>query len=384
MKRKIFFILLSIGSFSGYSQNNSENILYIVDSVPIIEEPEEEFATLTENDIDHINVVKNKEAIKATGYTDFDGIIYVFTKAFVQREDSIKAIPTTLLMIKKNGTWYKKGNSQPYTGPFIDYFLNGSKQGEGTLFQGKLKGKRLRFYINGSISDETEYENGIANGLEQQFYQDGTLKQKGIFKDGKEIGVWEMYHPNGRLKQISTFSENGKMDGEAISYYSTGMVKGKSIYVNGNYQKDKKVEKMFTYYNQSQEMYQQGNYKGAINKLNDALELDSTWEEAYFARGTMKLNDFQFDEAVLDFNKTLEIEPYFTNAYANRAFAIIRKYEFGNSRTLSKTNEVQVLATQEFEIPENDLEKICLDLEKAVSLGDDGPMVLEALKEYCK
>jgi tetratricopeptide (TPR) repeat protein len=106
--------------------------------------------------------------------------------------------------------------------------------------------------------------------------------------------------------------------------------------------------------------------------------------DGYFARATAKLNNFEFDEAIKDFDKTLEIEPYFTNAYSNRAFALIRKYEFGNSRTLSKSKDIQIIASKETEIPESDLNKICIDLKKAVSLGDDNGMVLEALKKHCE
>ncbi|QEC52675.1 hypothetical protein EDD80_107136 [Anseongella ginsenosidimutans] len=99
---------------------------------------------------------------------------------------------------------------------------------------------------------------------------------------------------------------------------------------------------------------------------------------------TMKLNDFQFDEAIADFDRTLEIEPYFTNAYANRAFAIIRKYEFGSSRKLSQSKDIQIIASKEVKIPESDLMKICKDLHKAISLGDDSQMVLEALEKHCE
>ncbi len=383
MKNRILILLLTLLPIICFSQNQDENVLYVVDSIPVIEEPKEGFGTLTENEIDNVVVVKDKKVMESSGYKDLDGIIYVFTKEYVKRPDSIKAIPTTKLMTKKNGTWYLKNNPTPYSGKFIDYYLTGKKQGEGILFNGKLKGKRLLYYLNGNASDEIEYENGLSNGTEKRFYEDGTLMQKGNFKNGKEIGIWEMYHPNGQLKQQTNFVD-GKMDGESVSYYSTGELKGKNVYKNGVYQKDKVNDKLFKLYNESQELYKQVNYKGAIKKLDKALDLDSNWAEGYFARGTMKLNDFQFDEAIKDFDKTLEIEPYFTNAYSNRAFAILRKHELGNGRTISKTKDIQIIASKETKIPKSELDKICADLNKAVSLGDDNWMVLEALEEHCR
>lgn len=382
MNNKISILLLILSFSICFSQNQNENVLYVVDSIPIIEEPKEGFGTLTENEIDRVEVLKDKSEIEKTGYKDLDGIIYVYTKEYANRPDSLKAIPTIKLMTKKNGTWYLKDSSNPYSGRFIDYYLTGKKQGEGTLFNGKLNGKRLMYHLNGNVSDEIEYENGLSNGMEKRFYKDGTLMQKGEFKNGQEIGIWEMYHPNGQLKQRTNFV-NGKMDGESISNYSTGEIKGKNVYKDGVYQKDKVNDKLFKLYNESQDLYKQLNYKGAIKKLDKALELEPNWADGYFARATMKLNNFQFDEAIKDFNKTLEIEPYFTNAYSNRAFAILRKYELGNGRTLSKSKDVQIIASKETEIPESELTKICADLNKAVSLGDDNWMVLEALEKHC-
>jgi antitoxin component YwqK of YwqJK toxin-antitoxin module len=383
MKRQITILYLLFLSITTFGQNQDERVLYIVDSIPVIEEPKKGFGTLTENEIEKVDVVKDKKLLQLKGYKDIDGIIYVFTKEYSKRSDSLKLIASTKKMTKVNGTWYLK-DSTPFTGIFIDYYLNGKKEGEGYLFNGKLKGKRLLYYPDGTTSDDVEYENGLQNGNEQRYFKDGTLMQTGQYKNGKEIGIWEMYHSNGTLKQRSNFNNNGKMDGVSISYYSTGEIKGKNNYVNGIYQKDKINDKLFELYNESQELYKQMDFKGAIKKLDAALKIEPNWSDGYFARGTMKLNNFQFEEATEDFDKTLQIEPFFTNAYANRAFTIIRKYEFGDSRTLSKTKDVQVFATKKVEIPELDIEKICLDLNKAVQLGDTNSMVLEALKKHCK
>jgi antitoxin component YwqK of YwqJK toxin-antitoxin module len=382
MKRQISIVYLLFLSIAAFGQNQNERILYIVDSIPIIDEPKEGFGTLTENEIEKVEVIKDKKIIASKGLKDLDGIIYVFTKEYEKRPDSLKTIPTTKKMTRKNGTWFLK-DSESYTGKFIDYYLNGKKEGEGYLFNGKLKGKRLLFYPEGNLSDEVEYENGLQNGIEKRYFKNGTLMQTGEFKNGKEIGIWEMYHPNGQLKQRTNFV-NGKMDGESVSYYSTGEIKGKNKYINGVYQKDKINDKLFELYNQSQELYKKMDIKSAIIKLDAALKIEPNWSDGYFARGTMKLNNFQFEEAKADFDKTLQIEPFFTNAYGNRAFTSIRKYEFGNSRTLSKSKDVQVFASKKVEIPESEIEKICLDLTKAVELGDTNSMVLEAFKKYCK
>ncbi|WP_421920039.1 tetratricopeptide repeat protein [Marinifilum sp.] len=383
MIKYLLFIVLVFNCAFGYGQNQFEKVLYIVDSIPVFKEPKEGFASLSKSEIDRVNVVKNKDLINQAGYSDFDALVYLFTKEYASRPDSIKKIPTIKQMIRKKDGWYLKNSNSAYTGKFIDYYLSGKIKGEGTLFKGRLTGERLRYHPNGKVSDINEYENGTSNGVEQRFYEDGTLMQKGKFISGKKVGVWEMYHPNGKLKQRATFNDNGKMDGVSISYYSTGEIRGKITCVNGVCKKDKNTSKVYDLYNQAQALYKQGNFKAAIKKYSKCIEIKPNWADGYFARATAKLNNMKFEEAIIDFDKTLEIEPYFTYAYSNRAFARIRRHELAKGRTLSKTRDVQLMASKNTAIPETELKKICEDLNKAVSLGDKNRMVLEAVKKYC-
>ena len=135
----------------------------------------------------------------------------------------------------------------------------------------------------------------------------------------------------------------------------------------------------------SNESNKEGETKEAIKYCSKVIELDSTYAAAYFSRGTIKMNEFQFDEAIEDFDKALKFEPFMEFALANRAFARIRKYEFGNSRTISKNSEVTVLASKDkVPVPQDEKEKICNDLQKAVFLGDKSKMITQALSDYCQ
>ena len=382
MKKKLSIILLIL--CNSFSQGQNEKALFVVDSIPIIEEPKKD-NTLSQDEINNVVTITKRQTLDSLGYNELDKVIYVFTKAYMSRPDSIKSIPSTGIMENKNGTWYLRKSTAPYSGRFIDYYMNGKKQGQGFLFNGKLKGNRKMFYSNGNVSDDIEYENGIANGLEKRYYEDGTLKQEGIMKNQKEIGTWKSYHPNGQIEKLTTFNNNGKVNGESISYYSTGNIKSSFKYKDGKYIKDKNFDKFYKLYNDGQENFKLGNFKSAIKKYSKCIELNPTSADAYFARGTANLNEFDYEWAISDFNKTLEIEPYFTNAYANRAFVIIRKYEFANSRKISKMQGVTIMASKKAAtIPENDKIKICKDLKKAVSLGDKNWMVLDALKKHCQ
>ncbi len=382
MKKKLLILLLIIGYSLAQGQN--EKSLFVVDSIPIIEEPKEN-NTLTQEEINNVVTITKRQTLDSLGYNDMDKVIYVFTKEYVNRPDSLKSIPSTGIMENRNSTWYLRNNTNPYSGRFIDYYMNGKKQGEGYLFNGRLKGNRKMYYQNGNLSADLEYENGISNGLEKSFYEDGKLKEEGVTKNQKKIGLWKSYHLNGQIKELTPHNDISMKHGESISYYSTGKIKSSFKYKDGTYIKDKNFEKFYKLYNDGQENFKLGNFKSAIKKYTKCMELNPTSADAYFARGTANLNEFDYESAISDFNKTLEIEPYFTSAYANRAFVLIRKYEFANSRKISKMQGVTIMASKKgATIPENDKIKICKDLNKAVSLGDKNWMVLDALKKHCE
>src|SRR5688500_2881162 len=149
MKRLIFSIL-TILTLTTYGQGTQERILYVVDSVAIIEDPDEDNGELAETDIEGLTVVTNKVDIEKYGYKDLDKIIIIITKEFAKRSDDIKKIPTKKQIERKDGKWYSKGSTVPYSGPFIDYYFNGKKQVEGILKRGVLDGIRIVYYQNGN------------------------------------------------------------------------------------------------------------------------------------------------------------------------------------------------------------------------------------------
>ena len=126
-------------------------------------------------------------------------------------------------------------------------------------------------------------------------------------------------------------------------------------------------------------------YKSAINKFDKAIEINKNYSEAYFYRGTSKLRNYDFDSALEDYNRAIEIEPLYMEAYSNRAYTRIRKYEFKNSRVLKSNSSVTVLATNDnIEIPKDEKAKICDDLKKGYDLGDKQKMITDAIETYCK
>jgi antitoxin component YwqK of YwqJK toxin-antitoxin module len=351
------FLLVSL---LRYSQSQQENILYIVDSMPILEDPEEGMGELNNEDIEELTVITTKSEIEKLGFKDIDKAIVITTKEYAKRPQELKNIPSTIKMEKKDGKWHLKNTATPYSGPIIDYYINGKKQGEGVFKDGKIDGLRTVYYPNGKKSFYRHYTNGIENGESAEYFPTGQIKQQGVFKNGEEDGLWKQWYSTGQLKRETQFKE-------------------------GKAQPTKEAEKFHNYLSKGIQLFREENYPGAVKALDKAIELNPDYSDAYFHRGTAYFYNFQFDEAVNDYNRALALEPLYKESLANRAFARIRKYEFKNSRTISKNSGVTVLASKDkVEIHKDELELICHDLNKAHELGDKIEMIEEAIKNYCQ
>jgi len=359
MKRFSLICVFCILIIKIFSQDNAnENILYIVDSIPIIEEPKGEDSNLDNSDIDEINIIINKDTLKKIGYSKYDKLIFVFTKAYKARHDSLKRIITTKILKNESGIWYMK--TIPYSGRFIDYFINGKISAEGYMKNGLLNGHQIRYRRNGSKSIESNFVNGKHEANYKEFHYNGVLSQEGTFENDKEVGIWNDYYSTGKLKRSYTY-KNGQVD---IS------------------KQDKK------YYDLLKEGFNDyfkiDNYKGAIKRYNKAISINSNYSDAYFYRGTAKLYNFDFDGAILDLDTAILLEPLYAEAIANRAFCRIRKYEFKDSRTLGQNESVTIMATKNnVMIPPEALNMICIDLNKAIELGNRVKMITDALEKYC-
>lgn len=334
--------------------------MFIVDSIPVIDEPDKSEGTLANEDIDHVTVITSPDSIKVHGYSNLDKLIIITTKEYAKRPVDLKRIPSTKIMEQRKGVWHLKGATIPYSGRFIDYFYNGKIKGDGILKEGVVDGLRTTYYLNGNKSFFRNYVNGIADGYSEEYFINGAIKQKGTFKKGLDDGIWQ-------------------------DFYSTGELKRRTNFVNLKAVMTKEEEKFYTLQDKSIELMRNGDYSGAIKKLNDAILLNNKYADVYFNRGTAKLNNLDFDNAIVDFDKALELEPLYMEALANRAFARIRKYQFKDGRTLSKTSQITVVvAKDKVEVPLEDKNKICNDLAKSLELGDTIDMIFEAIALYCK
>ena len=87
------------------------------------------------------------------------------------------------------------------------------------------------------------------------------------------------------------------------------------------------VVKIFTYI-QANEMAKQGEYKGAIRDYDRVLEIDPDFADAYYNRGVAKVRLREFQEAIEDFDKAIDSKPDDIFCYLNRGVAKDQIKEF--------------------------------------------------------
>ena len=93
---------------------------------------------------------------------------------------------------------------------------------------------------------------------------------------------------------------------------------------------------------------QNGKYTDGIEKITKSIELKNDWEIPYFYRGVAYQALEDFDEAILDYTKALQMNDKMTDAYYNRARILLSRKDIENP----------------------DVNRAVADLEKAIELDD--------------
>jgi len=83
------------------------------------------------------------------------------------------------------------------------------------------------------------------------------------------------------------------------------------------------------YYDSGVEKLDSGDYQGAMKEFDKAVEINPKYVDAYYSRGMAKAKLGDDRGAIEDYNKAIEINPSYADAYSNRA---VVKWELGDYR----------------------------------------------------
>ncbi len=92
--------------------------------------------------------------------------------------------------------------------------------------------------------------------------------------------------------------------------------------------------------------YETGDYQGAIADWGKAIEINPQYADAYYNRGNAKRDLKDYQGAIADYSKAIQNDPQFADAYANRGLV---KSKLGDENGF------------------------CTDAKKAASLGAQSP-----------
>ena len=88
-----------------------------------------------------------------------------------------------------------------------------------------------------------------------------------------------------------------------------------------------------SYYRRGNAWCTKGDYDRAIANYSKAIELDERFAVAYGNRGSAYLGKSHYDRAISDYNKAIEINPKLAEAYYNRGLAYYLNGEYYKSYT---------------------------------------------------
>jgi antitoxin component YwqK of YwqJK toxin-antitoxin module len=352
------FLLLCTTSFG---QSPKEKMLFVIDSIPILTDPEEWNHVLQE-DIADIRVLRSKDSLALFGYKNLDGITYIFTKEYRNRPDSLKKIPSLKQMVRNGNVWTL--HNTVYTGKYIDYFNSGKIQDEGTLLDGKIDGEVIVYFKNGNKKSEVNYKNGFLDGIWNDYYTNGVLMQTREFSEWKQKRAGKIYFITGQIQNEVKPKKNTHYD-TAFTYYSTGKVKRMKLIRDGALVLHKNDEVINYYTPRFYQSLNTGDIKEANKSFYEIWKADSTSADTYFKNGLLLLKELRFDMAIDEFDKALQIEPLMREALVHRGLARIKRHQFSNVTGFSKEGNKALTLEDINSLPDDEQDKICSDLQQA-------------------
>ena len=173
---------------------------------------------------------------------------------------------------------------------------------------------------------------------------------------------------------------------------STALVVGAGLMISLKDENDVnlKARNYEYFFNSAQDKFELADYEAAILDYNKALDLSPTEIcLVYSMRGNAKRNLGDFEGAISDQNKALDFDPLYADGYFNRGIAKFKKGDFdGAIQDYSQVIKINPKDSDSFFNRANvkkeigDMQGACEDWRKADALGDDD--ATKFLRKHCE
>ena len=129
---------------------------------------------------------------------------------------------------KKDSVWLNFGPSQR---------LSNTE----TFKKGVLQGQKVVFYVPADPMDKSRraaavynYEDGLLDGEMKELFENQTIKVKGQYQKNKKNGKWYSYNPNGKKMMLNRYNDRGQRHGYCNAYDNDGKLANRVFYYYGN------------------------------------------------------------------------------------------------------------------------------------------------------
>ena len=90
-----------------------------------------------------------------------------------------------------------------------------------------------------------------------------------------------------------------------------------------------------------------GEFEEAISYLNKSIQCKNDWEISYFYRAVANQALENFDEAILDYTKSIKLNPKMTDAYYNRAKILLERKDIQHEDLLKIAQDLEIALAQD-------------------------------------
>ena len=110
-------------------------------------------------------------------------------------------------------------------------FPDGKINSKYFVKNGKIEGDMLEYNHDGKLVSKKFFKNGLQDGKTEFYFDNGNLREVQYYLNGKRYLSDTIWNEMCRIKDIAQF-ENGKLNGNFISFDSTGKEIFNAIYRN--------------------------------------------------------------------------------------------------------------------------------------------------------
>lgn len=92
---------------------------------------------------------------------------------------------------------------------------------------------------------------------------------------------------------------------------------------------------------------QNGKYRNAIENIDQSIALKNDWEISYFYRAVANQALGNYDEAMIDYTKSIQINPKMTDAYYNKAYITLSRKDIDTPDIQKAISDLEIAIEQD-------------------------------------